>query len=126
MNCSVLCAQEQDGAGPKVKQDGVAPDQATPAGRGAAKREAQQGGTGAGDADDDDCVIVEGGGAAEGHSGFYRAARETGRANILLVLQARCWDCARLFLCVLLWQVALLCCKRCLQRACWHFFAFLF
>ena len=74
-------------------RDFVATPEATYSQRCAAvKREAQQGGTGSGEADDDDCVIVEGGGAAEGHSGFYRAARETGRANILLVLQARCWD----------------------------------
>ena len=80
-----LCVQEQDGA--RVKQDGGAPDLATPAEE-AVKQGPQQGG-GAGDADDLDCVIVEDGGGAAKYNGFYRAARETGRANILLVLQVR-------------------------------------
>ena len=82
-----MCVQEQDAAGPRVRQGGGVPDQAAAPVQ-ATKREAQQGG--AGEADDLDCVIVEDGGAAEGYNGFYRAARETGRANILLALQVYC------------------------------------
>lgn len=73
----------EQAAAPKHEPEGIAQQP---------KREADPGGGSDGDSD---VVIVEDGALEEGTAadsscnGFYRAARETGRANILLALQVR-------------------------------------
>lgn len=43
-----------------------------------------------GDSDSDVEILEEGAPEKGSHSGFYRAIRETGRANVLLALQVHC------------------------------------
>ena len=65
----------------------LSPEQAA----GASKQRGQRPAAEGGDADSDVVIVDDAGGdeaaSADSHNGFYRASRETGRANILLALQ---------------------------------------
>ena len=66
----------------------AAPDQDTAAGSSVKRKQENDGG----DVDSDVVIVEDGSEADEASSsanGFYRASRETGRANILLALQVR-------------------------------------